>query len=261
MAVQPSPAPLAPSGQLSSDGLWVWNGAQWVPNPRAAASAPVRPYESAGFRALFVVLCLGINVFGIVMLLVVDLAYIATGGDITSAGDAVTIGLGLFALGTLIVYYGSLIASAVVFCMWLHRVVRNMRALGAPDPRWSPAGAVGRCFIPFLNFVHPYLSIVDAWKASDPSTLRADQSMRNVRPVAGAVMAWWLTWWAGRAVSIFSNRMINSSDTGTVVTGAVIDLVANATLIVAAGLAILVVRRLTSRQDVKQDLIATGRLV
>src|SRR5690348_11252993 len=133
----------SPVGQVSPDGLWTWNGAQWVPTAMARPYAPPRPYESARFRSGFVTIFLAVNALAIVFGMVVDVVYIVAGGRLDSLGDTAAIGFGLFAAGFLLVYYGSLIPSIVLFCMWLHRVVRNMPALGAPDPRWTPAGAVG----------------------------------------------------------------------------------------------------------------------
>jgi hypothetical protein len=251
----------SPIGQVSPDGLWTWNGTQWVPTGMGRPYPQPRPYESARFRSTFVIIFLGVNAVAILLGMIVDVAYIVAGGTLNSLGDAATIGFGLVAVVFLVAYYGSLIPSVVLFCMWLHRVVRNMPALGAPDPKWTPAGAVGRCFIPFLNFLHPYRSTVDAWRGSDSRQLRADQSMRNQVPVPGLLVGWWLTWLGGRVISLFSNSMISSSDPATTTAGAYIDLVANLVIIVAAALAILVVRQLTARQDLKQELISTGRLV
>ena len=250
----------SPIGQVSPDGLWTWSGSQWVPTGMGRPYPQPRPYESARFRSTFVVVFLGVNAVAILLGMVVDVAYIVAGGRLDSLGDAATIAFGLIAVVFLIAYYGSLIPSIVLFCMWLHRVVRNMPALGAPDPRWTPAGAVGRCFIPFLNFVHPYLSTVDAWRGSDARQLRADLPARNQLPVPPLLLGWWVAWLAGRMISVFSNSLIGSSDPATVTSGAYIDLVANLVIVVAAGLAILVVRQLTARQDLKQELIAAGRL-
>ena len=247
--------------QVSPDGRWVWNGAQWVPNPAAPPMYyPPRPFESPRFRALFVMIFLGVNGFSLLVGLVVDIGLIAYGGDLKSGGDAAVIGFGLVALIFLVLYFGSLVPAVVLFCMWLHRVVRNMPALGAPDPRWTPAGAVGRCFIPFLNFVHPLYGVIDAWRGSDPSMIRADQAVRLRRGVSPLIIVWWVAWLGGRFISVISNPLVGSNNPGTAAGGAVIELIANLATAVAAGLAILVVFELTKRQDLKHELMASGRL-
>src|SRR5437762_4487743 len=196
---------MQPAGQISPDGRWVWNGTQWVPNTSRDAWRPlVRAYESARFRSLFAMVFLAVNAASLLLGMVLDLGLLANGGDLASGGDAAAIGFGVVALGFLVAYYGSLIPSIVLFCMWLHRVVRNMPALGAPDPRWTPGGAVGRCFIPFLNLLHPYYSVIDAWRGSDPQTLSAVQSVRLRLPVPPLLIGWWAAWLVGRVASIIS---------------------------------------------------------
>ena len=51
-----------------------------------------------------------------------------------------------------------------------------------------------------------------------------------------------------------------AADVNSKLAGIAIDLVSQALLVTAAVLAILVVRRLTARQDRKQELIVSGRL-
>ena len=257
MAMPPPPPPPPP---VSPDGRWVWNGTQWVPNSRAPVTAIPKPYESARYRSNLVVIFIAANGLALVLSCAVDIAFIAVGGNLNAASDAAAVGIGLFSLIVLLLLYGSWIPGIVFFCMWLHRVIRNMPWIGAPDRRWTPGGAVVRCFVPGLNFVHPFFSVADAWKASDPSTLRAEQAIRNSRSVPPLLAAWWGTYIGGRVVSIFSSQLVNSSDASTVVVGAFIDMFANVVIAAAAFLAILMVRQVTAAQDAKRDLIATGRL-
>jgi Domain of unknown function (DUF4328) len=249
-----------PPGQVSPDGRWMWNGTQWVPNVQAAVRQPPKPYESARYRSNLVVIFLALNGLALVLAVAVDVILIALGGSFTSAGNSAEIAIGLFSLVVLLLLYGSLVPAIVFFCMWVHRVVRNMPWIGASDPRWTPGGAVGRCFIPFLNLIHPFLSVLDVWRASDPVQLRAEQPIRNTRPAPLLLIAWWGTYIGGRVVSLVSSRLVNSNDPGTVVVGAFVDMLVNLAIAGAAVLAILVVRTVTARQDAKWDLIATGRL-
>ena len=145
----------------------MWNGMQWVPNLPPAPVQPTgvpwaKPYESGHFRATMASIFLGINIIGLVLLIVFDVVQILQVSSPASPGDAQVILLGLLALLALVVFFGSYIASIVFLLMWLHRVVRNMPALGSFDPRWSPSGAVVRCFVPFMNLVHPLRSTLDA---------------------------------------------------------------------------------------------------
>ncbi len=249
-----------PPGQVSPDGRWMWNGLQWVPNTQAPALRSLAPYESARYRSTFVVIFLAVNGVSLLLAMVIDIILIALGGSFSSARNATAVAIGVFALVVLLLLYGSLIPGVVFFCMWLHRIVRNMPWIGASDPRWTPRVAVGRCFIPFLNLVHPFLSVLDVWRASDPTQLRAEQPIRNARPAPALLVGWWALYIGGRVASIVSSRLVNSSDAGTALVGAFADLLVNLAIAGAALLAILVVRTVTTRQDAKWDLIATGRL-
>ena len=251
------------AGQVSPDGNWRWDGAQWAPNVPAVAQGPsavpwARPYESARFRAMFVTIFIAVNIVGLLMLAVVDVLVPGAQAQAANANDTQTILVGLLALIAVIVYVGSFISAIVFFCMWVHRAVRNMPALGAFDPRWSPSGAVVRCFIPFLNLAHPMSGTLDAWRGSDLSRRWINvATRRQIRPPL-FIIGWWSLWLIGNWVSAIGTRISNTTaDTA----GGVWLTVAGAVLLMGAGaLAIVTVRNVTARQDRKNELIATGAL-
>lgn len=254
-------------GQISPDGHWMWNGAQWVPNQTVVAPTPgtygppwARPYESARFRATLVSIFLGANVVGILLLVGFDGLVIAAGGVVGNGTDSEVIFEGLIALIALIVYYASLIPAIVLFCMWDHRVVRNMPALGSPDPRWTPSGAVVRCFIPFLNLIHPLSSVLDAWRGGDPGVRWTYVQTRKGLGVPTLITGWWASWLLGSWVSNIGSRMTSNDTTSVVLAGAWVSVLGSLVLAAAAVLAIMVVREVTARQDRKNELIATGQL-
>ena len=248
------------SGYVSPDGLWLWNGSQWVPNSLVAQPIPgpawIRPYEPARTRAMLVTIFLAANIVGLLISMVFDVVDLGS----HPPGSTAEIVVGLLALITVVAFYGTYIPAIVLFCMWVHRVVRNMPALGATDPRWSPAGAVGRCFIPFLNFAHPMSGTLEAWRGSDASRRYLDISSRKaIRPPA-VIVGWWTLWLVGALMSRISFQLARSGDAGTVAAGSVVDLAASALLIGAAVMAVLVVREVTARQERKNELIAAGQL-
>ena len=129
-----------------------------------------------------------------------------------------------------------------------------MPALGAPDPRWSPARAVVYCFIPFLNWFHPLWSTLDAWRGADTSRRWLDRpSRRSLRPPA-LIGYWWAAWLGGSCVLNIGSRINGPA-------GAVFDVVGGAVQIVAAVLCVMVIRDVTARQERKNALIAGGQLV
>jgi Domain of unknown function (DUF4328) len=252
------------AGQLSPDGKWLWNGAEWIPHTPVAA-APVaatwaRPYESARFRATFVTVLLLANVAALVIGIFFDAVLFASRAGTSTLSDTQSVAIGLLALAYLITFYGTFISCIVLFCMWLHRVVRNMPALGALDARWSPAGAVGRCFIPILNLAHPMSGTLEAWRSSDPTQRWPNVvSRKGMRPPA-QIIGWWAAWLIGGLLSRVAFQLGRSNDAGEVAASALVDLAGAVLLIAAALLAVLVVRDVTARQDRKNALITAGQL-
>jgi Domain of unknown function (DUF4328) len=240
------------TGQISPDGYWMWNGAQWVPNPYRPMAAPpaAAPYESAGPRGGIASILVLSNIAGIVLLAAASL----TLDLITNPNDTQSVVVGLLYLVALVVWLGTLIGAVVFFCMWLHRVVRNMPALGSPDPRWSPARAVVYCFIPFIWFVHPLWSVLDAWRGADASRRWLDQGARRMLRAPQLFVGWWGAWLIGNYVLNISSRMSGG-------VAAVLDVIGAIGQIVAAVLCVMVIREVTARQERKNQLIESGQLV
>jgi hypothetical protein len=253
-------------GQVSPDGKWLWNGTAWIPNaPVPAAVAPplvpwARPYESALFRSRFIMILLLANAAALAIGVVFDAVYLASGIDFSTDTGVQSVAIGLLGLAYLVTYYGTLIPCVVLFCMWLHRVVRNMPALGSWDVRWSPSGAVVRCFIPFLNLAHPMSGTLEAWRASDLTQRWVNETIRKrIRPPA-LIVGWWAAWLIGGILSRIAFQIGRGSDAGALVASTAVDLASAVVLIGAAVLAVLTVRVVTRRQDRKNELIATGQL-
>jgi hypothetical protein len=239
-------------GQVSPDGRWFWDGTRWVPTPpQPQAYAPaVEAFESAAGRANLASIFIGLSIAGIGVLAIANLAIDLEPANPSESQDLT---VGLLALVGLMAWIGTYVTAIVFFCMWLHRVVRNMPALGSPDPRWTPARAVGYCFVPFLNFVHPLWSVLDAWRGSDASRRVLYLQDRAVLGTPPLLVSWWVLWLGGLGISRVSSNM-----TGPI--AAALDVASGLALMGAAVLLIQIVRRLTARQDHKQELIASGAL-
>lgn len=78
--------------------------------------------------------------------------------------------------------------SAIMFLMWMHRVYRNLPALGATRLSMSPGWAVGYWFIPFVNLFKPYRAMHETWQHSDPKA--GFSRMASPATLVGV-------WWAG----------------------------------------------------------------
>lgn len=230
----------------------MWDGTQWVPNPHRPVAAPpaAAPYESAGSRAGFASILIYSNIAGIVFIvadsLLIDL--------IPNPNDTASVIIALWSLVALVVWLGTWVAAIVFFCMWLHRVVRNMPALGAPDPRWSPARSVVYCFIPFVMWVHPLWSVLDAWRGADTSRRWLDRTARRAIRSPQLIVWWWVAWLFGSYVLNIGSRLSGG-------VAAVFDCLGGIGQVAAAVLCVMVIRQVTARQEHKNALIAGGQLV
>ena len=154
----------------------------------------------------------------------------------------------LSGLGILLVF----VALVVAFLMWLHRVVKNLPALGNAKQRveYSPGWAVGSFFVPFVNLVVPYKAVKEVWEKSDPNVRGEDGLMFSAASSAPPILlGWWIFWIVSNFASNLSWRLqrneVNSESLNFV---AGVDLVANLLSVIAAALAILVVRDIDRRQ-------------
>lgn len=236
--------------------------------PQAKSGAPAAPYESSRTRMTLLAVALVASVAGPTIGILLDLVLIAPITD-TVEGLALVTGLAVLPLIFLVILLVTFIPSIVLFCLWLHRVMTNMPALGASDPRWSPAGAVGRCFFPLLNFGHPIAGVLEAWRGADSSHHWMNVNERKHLRLPMLMAAWWACWLTGLWFSaIFWIVLYLPIDVGNLVAYAVehrvayalIGVCGNVLTIIAAVLAVLVVREVTARQDRKNMLITTGRL-
>lgn len=140
---------------------------------------------------------------------------------------------------------------AIAFLMWLHRVVKNVPALGNAKSKveYSPGWAVGSFFIPFANLYMPYKAVREVWDKSDPAIKSEDDIMFTPPASAPLLLGWWLTWLAATFLSRLSwrlERRAGQMATENFIAG--VDVTADVLAIVAAVLAIFVVRDIDRRQ-------------
>src|SRR5256885_8769057 len=250
------------AGLVPRDGSGVGKGTGWPPNPYRppVVTQWAPPFETARFRASMTTVFLIANAIALglgILWTVLNIAYIQT----PNPDQAFTAVWGVLALAYLALLFGTLIPAGVFFSMWVHRVVRNMPALGSPDWRRSPGWSVGSSFIPILSLFYPYWAVLDAWRASDPRWRWLNRPARKALGVPPLPAAWWALYLAALVTSRVASVMDRSQDLGTRVAGSAVDIAASVVLIGAAALAIFVVRDLTTRQEHKNALIAGGQLV
>jgi hypothetical protein len=162
-------------------------------------------------------------------------------------GAAIDLAIGAVAVGTI-----------VAWCVWQHRSHANVRALGAADLKFSPGWAVGWWFIPIANVVQPFRANSELWKTSDPEAGAVDW---KGKPSTALLPIWWAAWLL--RVYVFPSLAFNAAG-GFSTAGehpSVADLIVrdryilggDAATVLAAILAIMLVRRITARLEAKRQ--------
>jgi hypothetical protein len=141
----------------------------------------------------------------------------------------------------------SFLITSALFLAWFHRTYRNAAVLGAGDLQFSAGWAVGWWFVPIACFSMPYRAAVEIWKVSSPrapattggQAMRADSSPT-------LITVWWVTWLVCVAL-VNVDAVANDPTAGSNWLWPL----ANASVVLAAVLSILVVRSASKRQDAK----------
>lgn len=119
---------------------------------------------------------------------------IDTSEEELGTGDLVVALIGLFQM---VVF----LSTAVFFLMWVYRVNKNARALGADWMTFTPGWSVGWFFIPFANLWKPYQAMKEIWQASFSPT-RQDESVS-----VSILSAWWTLWLLSNILAQTSIRL------------------------------------------------------
>ncbi|MFB7053942.1 DUF4328 domain-containing protein [Streptomyces vinaceus] len=143
-----------------------------------------------------------------------------------------------------------LLATAVVFIIWFHRVRVNGEIM-RPDAFSQTRGwAIGGWFIPIGNLFLPYRTAKETWTASTQAA--PDGSFRTVSPAP--VTAWWVTWVSSLVLDRVSASMYKRADTPEALRDASAAAMAGCLATAAAAvLAVLFVRKLTAMQTRKAE--------
>jgi hypothetical protein len=162
-----------------------------------------------------------------------------------------------------VAYVVGLVAAAVLFIRWFHAAYANLPALGHTKLRFKPGWAIGAWFVPFLNLRRPKQIANDIWSGSaETAPSFGPAGWKDVDPPQ--LLAWWWAAWLGS--SFLSNVAARSFGTNTaedIRTADWVDLAASVIGIVGIVLAIVIVRRVTERQALREQrlLAAATRVV
>lgn len=118
--------------------------------------------------------------------------------DVPPGFAAAIVGAMLAVLAMALVMFGVNVAQALVVGFWGRDAANNVRAFGAQGLTWSPGWAIGGWFIPYANYVIPFLVLREIWRATEAPLLQG-RDWRQV-PVPSWTGWWWGLWVASSVV-------------------------------------------------------------
>ncbi|GAA4980198.1 hypothetical protein HD597_011865 [Nonomuraea thailandensis] len=135
--------------------------------------------------------------------------------------------------------FGVYVVAVVAFLVWLSRVRANAELLSPGGHRRTRPWVIFGWVVPIINFWYPKQIVDDIWYASQPGS-----------PSRGLINAWWAAWLVGSLVSNFAGRLLFAADDLETLAGAArFDVVSIGLLLVAAVLAIGVIRKISNAQE------------
>lgn len=222
-----------------------------TPMPSSHPPAPGRVLRSPIGLAHALTALLGVVI--VVDLLIVAASFnmrslmdkVATGGvvdfddgEVSRADYAMT--------GSTILYVVAMLATAVVFIIWFHRVRHNAEVFAPETQSRTPGWAIGCWFIPIANLWIPRGIAADVLRAAQPDPYSGVLRHR------GLLNAWWGAWvWATVFDRYASRTYDKAQDVDAIRDAAGLVMASAAFDVLAAVLAILFVRRLTAAQHEK----------
>ena len=242
-----------------------WDGERWTDSYAPVGTPLVDPSDPPrSLGTLQAVAVAGLTVIAIVAALRIyaDARYIAVLDDLIDgrqpdpgeAGDAEDLAEATDAALTFALY----LLGPAVFLPWFYTAYSNLRRFGLRNLRYTPGWAIGSWFIPIFNLFRPKQIANDLYRGTAGGTLHGTGRIDS-HPVSPLLHWWWAVYILlgvviGYAISYYSDEDPFSSgslafdsltDERAFYVG---DLIASGVAIVAAGLAALVVRRITADQ-------------
>lgn len=218
-----------------------------------------RPFASGHLRALLAITFLALGGAVNLLSLIVNVAMTGTLKGLDDPNSVYEFGESLTELLYVLVallHLAIFVITAVLFLMWLHRAYRNLHALGARPLETTPGWAVGYFFIPFVNLVKPFHVVRELWNKSDPQA-QSHEGFGNFPQGTPALIGWWWAFWVIANISArVADRIVGNAETvGAMIMAARLGIVADALFVVAAVLAILVVKNIDDRQEARAKII------
>ncbi len=193
--------------------------------PDAAPSALL--FRFAPLRPLANAICVQLALYAVLCVIIIGNALLPLGSP--------SLGAGLKGLRVLL-----LLTTGVCFLVWTYRLHQNLRAFGVSRLSVTAGWAVGYFFVPIISLYRPYQIFSEIWKASDPGPAPREGGAWQTLKVPALVGVWWAFWLGSGIVDQLSAT--TPDETTGVALGAALRLI-------AAVLALLVVRQFTAREE------------
>jgi hypothetical protein len=134
--------------------------------------------------------------------------------------------------------------SAVYFIRWFRRAYHNLEKAGhATD--YAEGWAAGAWFVPFVNLVRPFQMMREVWYKTQEAMPEEDS------PRSGHILGWWwATYLIGNALSSWGSMIgMREESIDSLLTGTQWQLYGGLVECVAAGLAILIIREVSTFEE------------
>ncbi|TMR88424.1 DUF4328 domain-containing protein [Nonomuraea basaltis] len=212
--------------------------------PHEGYPPPPQPLRPVRGVAIFAVVALVCDSLAGIVAAVIDLWYAALLDRVIADPDSVpeseiTAGDVVFGLSGILEVVTYVVAIAA-FLVWLFRVRANAEILSPDGHRRAMPWLIFGWVVPIISFWFPKQIVDDVYDASAPTP----------SPPKGLLHAWWAAWLIGSWTSNVGARMLNDAEELEPLAGAArFDVVSIGLLLVAAVLAIFVIRKITDAQE------------
>jgi len=167
----------------------------------------------------------------------------AVAGQLTvSQADEYDVTTALLALLQLAV----LLATGVAFLAWLSRTVDNVPSLGGGVPSVTPRWSIGWWFVPIMNLYRPFLIVRDTYRRLAGSGETG----------SGMIVAWWVAWVANDLLGIIALTRPAPETLDALRTEVVSASFNDLLTMIAAVLAVVVVREVEGRAEARAAELA-----
>lgn len=143
--------------------------------------------------------------------------------------------------------------AVITFLMWLHRSSRCVEESGVGPMRFSPGWAVGWWFVPIMSLFRPYQVVAELWRATGDQIAYRDWTRDGV----SALLGWWWGLYIVMGLVACLAGGLDPVNAPTLEEAASYEwfwIVGDLVTVVAAILAIAVVRGLTARIEARSHV-------